>query len=77
MEKGDARVRQAYGDAKYERLRALKREYDPTNVCHPNQNPADCSTRADMESADTPGAGRSPEAGTWRAREVLVCGSHG
>ncbi len=31
MEEGDARVRQTHGDAKYERLRALKREYDPTS----------------------------------------------
>jgi FAD/FMN-containing dehydrogenase len=38
MEEGDARVRQAYGDAKYERLRALKRAYDPANVFHLNQN---------------------------------------
>jgi len=38
MEEGDARVRQAYGDGKYERLRALKRRYDPANVLHLNQN---------------------------------------
>jgi hypothetical protein len=38
MEEGDARVRQAYGDAKYERLRALKRKYDPANVLRLNQN---------------------------------------
>ena len=38
MEEGDARVRQAYGDAKYERLRALKQKYDPANVFRLNQN---------------------------------------
>jgi FAD/FMN-containing dehydrogenase len=38
MEEGDARIRQAYGDAKYERLRALKRAYDPANGLRLNQN---------------------------------------
>jgi FAD/FMN-containing dehydrogenase len=38
MEEGGARVRQAYGDAKYRRLTALKREYDPTNFFRLNQN---------------------------------------
>jgi Berberine and berberine like len=31
-EDGQDPVRAAYGDAKYERLRALKRTYDPTNL---------------------------------------------
>jgi FAD/FMN-containing dehydrogenase len=35
---GDERLRESYGDAKYERLVALKRRYDPTNVFRLNQN---------------------------------------
>jgi hypothetical protein len=38
MEEGEARIRQAYGDAKYERLTALKRKFDPTNLFRLNQN---------------------------------------
>ena len=38
MEEGEERVRQAYGPAKYERLKALKRKYDPTNFFRMNQN---------------------------------------
>jgi FAD/FMN-containing dehydrogenase len=32
------RVRAAFGDESFERLQALKRRYDPTNVLHRNQN---------------------------------------
>ena len=35
---GEDRVRAAYGTMKYERLRALKRKYDPTNFFRMNQN---------------------------------------
>ena len=38
MEEGEARIRQAYGAEKYERLKALKRRYDPTNFFRLNQN---------------------------------------
>jgi FAD/FMN-containing dehydrogenase len=37
-EEGEDRVRAAYGTTKYERLRALKRKYDPTNLFRMNQN---------------------------------------
>lgn len=38
MEEGEERVRQAYGTAKYERLKSLKHTYDPTNFFSLNQN---------------------------------------
>jgi FAD/FMN-containing dehydrogenase len=38
MEEGEERVRQAYGSAKYDRLKALKRKYDPDNFFQLNQN---------------------------------------
>jgi hypothetical protein len=38
MEEGEERVRQAYGEEKYERLKAVKRTYDPTNFFRLNQN---------------------------------------
>jgi FAD/FMN-containing dehydrogenase len=38
MEEGDDRIRQAYGSARYERLKQLKRAYDPDNFFRINQN---------------------------------------
>ena len=38
MEEGRDRVREAYGEAKYARLQALKRAWDPTNLFRLNQN---------------------------------------
>jgi FAD binding domain/Berberine and berberine like len=38
MDEGEERVRQAYGGAKYDRLKALKRKYDPDNFFRINQN---------------------------------------
>lgn len=38
MEEGEKRVRQAYGSEKYDRLKALKHKYDPSNLFRLNQN---------------------------------------
>jgi FAD/FMN-containing dehydrogenase len=38
MEEGEERIRQAYGTKKYDRLKALKRRYDPDNIFRLNQN---------------------------------------
>jgi hypothetical protein len=38
MEEGEDRIRQAYGDEKYARLKALKQKYDPSNFFRINQN---------------------------------------
>ena len=37
-DEGEARVRASYPGATWDRLRAIKRRYDPTNVFHLNQN---------------------------------------
>ena len=37
-EEGEARVRAAYGEVKYDRLKALKRKWDPDNFFRINQN---------------------------------------
>jgi FAD/FMN-containing dehydrogenase len=38
MNEGTERVREAYGAAMYERLRALQRRYDPENLFRLSQN---------------------------------------
>jgi FAD/FMN-containing dehydrogenase len=38
MEEGEERIHDAYGAAKYDRLKALKRRYDPENLFRLNQN---------------------------------------
>ncbi|MDX6642730.1 MAG: hypothetical protein QOD76_692 [Solirubrobacteraceae bacterium] len=38
MEEGEERIREAYGAQKYDRLKALKRRYDPDNLFRLNQN---------------------------------------
>jgi hypothetical protein len=38
MEEGEERIRQAYGAKKYDRLKSLKRRYDPHNLFRLNQN---------------------------------------
>ncbi len=38
MDEGEEGIRRAYGSAKYERLKALKRNYDPDNFFRLNQN---------------------------------------
>ena len=38
INEGEDRVREAYGPQKYDRLKALKRRYDPDNLFRLNQN---------------------------------------
>ncbi|MDQ3985755.1 MAG: FAD-binding oxidoreductase [Actinomycetota bacterium] len=38
MDEGEERIREAYGPAKYDRLKELKRRYDPDNFFRLNQN---------------------------------------
>jgi GNAT superfamily N-acetyltransferase len=61
MDEGDEPIRQAYGHAKYERLKALKRTYDPTNLFRLNQNippDRDCVTLPEHETQSTSASGR-------------------
>jgi hypothetical protein len=37
-DEGTSRIREAYGGPAYDRLQALKRQYDPGNLFHLNQN---------------------------------------
>jgi hypothetical protein len=55
LDEGGDRIRQAYGAAKYERLQAVKRAYDPGNFFRLNQNitPADPAPRGRYPRADT------------------------
>ena len=50
-DEGADRIRQAYGEAKYDRLRQVKQEYDPGNVFRGNQNIAPAT--ASVGLADT------------------------
>jgi FAD binding domain/Berberine and berberine like len=38
MNEGEERIRQAYGEKRYQRLKVLKRKYDPDNLFRLNQN---------------------------------------
>jgi FAD/FMN-containing dehydrogenase len=38
MDEGELRVREAYGEQRYARLQAVKRQYDPENIFRLNQN---------------------------------------
>ena len=38
MDQGEQAIRHAYGTGKYDRLKTLKRRYDPGNLFRLNQN---------------------------------------
>jgi FAD/FMN-containing dehydrogenase len=38
MDEGEEHIRRAYGAKKYDRLKTLKRRYDPDNLFRLNQN---------------------------------------
>jgi hypothetical protein len=46
MDEGEARVREAYPGATWDRLVAINTRYDPTNLFHINQNIPPAADRA-------------------------------
>jgi FAD/FMN-containing dehydrogenase len=60
-DEGVGRVRSAYGDAAYQRLATLKREYDPVNLFRMNQNilpgrPDETAPQATLAMTSAPGS---------------------
>jgi FAD/FMN-containing dehydrogenase len=53
-DEGQARIREAYPESTWERLAAVKRRYDPTNLFHRNQNIP--PTKADPDDQNDPRA---------------------
>jgi FAD/FMN-containing dehydrogenase len=60
-DEGQGRVREAYPGATWERLAAVKRRYDPTNLFHRNQNIP--PTPADADGEVSAAGNRDPRAG--------------
>jgi hypothetical protein len=59
VDEGEDRIRQAYGADKYDRLKALKRKYDPDNFFRINQN---------IPPNNTPVGRRAPAGRRYTAR---------